>query len=189
MARRDDYGKVLPTRRWQGAARPPWWKRWFYAWRYWLLAALVIGAMVWFNREVPNPPELLNGPGQQIYPPFTLCSARKGRTCVVDGDTIIVGERHIRIIGIDAPETHEPHCVAEAQKGAAATRELLRLMNQGPVTIQGREQGLHDEYGRELMSVYRIRSDGSVQLLGDDMVASGHAHRFTIGMSRGGWCD
>jgi micrococcal nuclease len=33
----------------------------------------------------------------------------RGRAHVIDGDTIVIGEYHIRLAGIDAPELHNPY--------------------------------------------------------------------------------
>ena len=48
----------------------------------------------------------------------------------VDGDTFRLGNRRIRIVGIDAPEV-EGQCSAERDLAAAATVKLRALLNDG----------------------------------------------------------
>jgi len=51
---------------------------------------------------------------EQVAATFTPCGPGRGSACVIDGDTFKLGDRKIRIIGIDAPELAEPRCPAEA---------------------------------------------------------------------------
>ena len=71
--------------------------------------------------------------------------------CVIDGDTFKLGERKVRIIGIDAPETHPARCAEEARLGEAATAKLQQLLNQGPFEMVAPiYRDMHDRYGRDL---------------------------------------
>jgi micrococcal nuclease len=80
-------------------------------------------------------------------PRFELCSPGNFKTCVVDGDTVRINFRRIRLSGIDAPETHPSRCAAEKELGDRATRRLLEILNAGRwvETTHGR-----DIYGRTL---------------------------------------
>lgn len=51
----------------------------------------------------------------------------------------------------------------------------------------GRSFNDTDRYGRDLRVVRRVRADGTVQNIADDMRASGGARRY-LGEVRGGWC-
>ena len=106
---------------------------------------------------------------------------------MVDGDTFKLGQRKIRIVGIDAPETHSAKCPDEARLGEAATAELMRLLNQGPFDMAGRIDDMSDRYGRDLRVVTRTQSDGTTQSIAEDMRASGLAHRYLGRKSN--WCD
>ncbi len=180
------YGRVLPTHRWQGLSRG---QRFWRALRWWLgLAALVAAMWYFFGGPQRIAPEIMPaGPSEVIKGPLVRCGKGRGAGCVVDGDTIILGTRTIRVIGIDAPETHPARCPAEAQQGEAATQMLLKLVNQGPFTLAGPVPAVHDQYGRELRHLLRARPDGSVQSLADDMVAAGVARPYLNG-SRNPWC-
>lgn len=189
FSRGDRFGRVLPTRQWRGPSRSPWWRRLFRAWRWWLMLALLLAAMhylsAWWNPE----PAPLGGTKLRVVDSFHRCGRGRGANCVVDGDTFIMTRRHIRIIGIDAPEVGaKARCPAEAALAEAAAAELLRLLNQGPFVLQPPEDGLRDQYGRELMTVTRTRADGSRQDLAEELVASGTVHRYGLGIERGGWC-
>ena len=50
---------------------------------------------------------------------------------VTDGDTIRVGVRSYRLIGLDTPETSRALCASERAKGYAATAALRRLIYSG----------------------------------------------------------
>jgi endonuclease YncB( thermonuclease family) len=111
---------------------------------------------------------------------FGICKSGGGTNCVVDGDTIWYRGSKIRISDIDTPETHQPRCAAEAERGAAATRRLHALVNAGPFTLQsiGRDE---DRYGRKL----RILTRGG-ESLGDVLVEEGLARCYQG--ARQSWC-
>ncbi len=184
--RRTDYGRVLPSHQWQGLSRP---RRAWNALRWWLGAALLIGA-TWLWLGGPpriGPSTMPAGPSERIDARFTRCGKGRAENCVIDGDTIKLGARTVRIIGIDAPEIHPARCSEEAAKGEAAVALLLDLVNAGPFTLAGPYPPVHDQYGRELRHALRARPDGSVQSLADDMVAAGLARPYLNG-SRNPWC-
>lgn len=108
---------------------------------------------------------------------------------VVDGDTIHDGQTKYRLVGIDAPETRDPACALEKQRGDAATarvRELVaaaRRVEALPADIkQGRRKWPVDQYGRRLV---RIEIDG--RDLGNLLIAEGLADVWRPGKSRD-WC-
>lgn len=179
----EDYGKVLPTSRWRGSyskRRSRW-----SAWKPWL--GLVLLLSVWWALDhywLKEPP--LKGTPQQVAQQFHRCGAGRGPNCVVDGDTFIMTRRHIRITGIDAPEIGtKARCPAEAAQAEAAANELLRLLNQGPFTMQASQDGLRDEYGRELMTV--TRPGPPPQDIAKALIASGTVRTYDYG-ARQPWC-
>src|SRR5687767_7221078 len=92
----------------------------FYIALAFLVFFLAFVAMVlwatWENARAQTPV-----PGNKM--PLTDCY-------VVDGDTIGCAgmPAHIRIVGIDTPETFNPHCTAERIAGNAATGRLHNLL-------------------------------------------------------------
>jgi len=65
-----------------------------------------------------------------MAPVATLASPiEPGAIEVVDGDTIRVGGRSVRLVGFDAPETgSRARCESERTLGAAASRRLRQLV-------------------------------------------------------------
>jgi len=124
----------------------------------WAVAAYVIGfggyvALAGLpGAGTATPPE----PMQVVVTPDRLA----GRAEVIDGDTLRVAERTVRLLHIDAPETDQPG-------GAAATARLVALTQGRRVTCR-REAS--DAYGRDLA----FCSVGELDL-GAAMVAAGHA--------------
>lgn len=118
---------------------------------------------------------------------FTSCSPVRGYACVVDGDTFRLGTRKIRIADIDAPELAEPACPAERQLAERAKRHLIELLNEGPFTMVANRFDEFDRFGRELRHLERSDTDGSVESLGEAMIAAGMAHPYR-GALNAGWC-
>lgn len=117
---------------------------------------------------------------ERISARFSLCG--QGRlACVVDGDTIRLGERRVRLIGIDAPEIAGAACPAERALGQRAANRLLALINQGEFDLVGHRFHNRDSLGRDL----RLARRGDVSF-GDVLMEEGLAHRY-FGVKRD-WC-
>lgn len=82
-----------------------------------------------------------------------------GPARVIDGDTLEIDSKRIRLFGIDAPERSQP-------QGPAATAYLQRLLH-APVTCHPKST---DKYGRIVAQCFALGRD-----VGGLMVASGHA--------------
>ncbi len=177
-----DYGHVLPTDTWRGKPQRSWRQRL----QPWILPLLFLVILAYtYTSSLPPKAAAPDAASQRIDPPIAACGAGPAANCVIDGDTIRVGDRTIRVIGIDAPELHPPRCVDEAKKGLEARDKLAALAAQGPFFLTG--AGTRDEYGRELFSLVRVRPDNSLQSLAGDMIASGLARPYTGGARRP-WC-
>jgi endonuclease YncB( thermonuclease family) len=85
---------------------------------------------------------------------FTICGSQRRVNCVVDGDTFWFQRQKIRIADIDAPELSPPRCFYEREKGEAAKRRLLTLLNAGPFSMSSSDRD-EDRYGRKLRIVER----------------------------------
>lgn len=187
--RPDDYGRVLPTKRWRGRpakSRSPL-LRWLTAWRPFLLFFVLV--LLWnaLDPALMEPPEFLSTEPERVNASFTICGAVSTDACVIDGDTFRLGPRSIRLVGVDAPETHPSRCDAEAKLGGAATERLLALLNLGPFEMRARIDEQYDRYGRELLVLTRVKADGSRTSIASEMLASGTVRRYLGGL-RGGWC-
>lgn len=122
---------------------------------------------------------------ERVLATFTRCGRGRGDACVVDGDTLKLGSRKVRIIGIDAPEVNG-QCAEEKRLAEQATLKLQSLLNQGPFTMTGRVGDLQDRYGRDLRALTRERTDGSTQSIAEEMRSSGLAHRYVS--FKTSWC-
>lgn len=118
---------------------------------------------------------------EQVAATFTPCGPGRGSACVIDGDTFKLGDRKIRIIGIDAPELASPRCPAEAALARRAADRLLQLLNQGPFVMVAHRLQREDRNGRDLMVIRR-----GDQSIGAQLIKEGLAHRY-IGSKRS-WC-
>ena len=118
---------------------------------------------------------------ERVTATFTRCGPGRGPACVIDGDTFKLGDRKIRITGIDAPELAEPRCPAEAALARRAADRLLVLLDQGPFDMVAHRLQRQDRHGRDLMVIKR---DGVS--IGGQLIDEGLAHRY-IGSKRS-WC-
>jgi endonuclease YncB( thermonuclease family) len=118
---------------------------------------------------------------ERVSATFTQCAPGRGSACIVDGDTFKLGDRKIRITGIDAPEMMAPLCPAEALLARRAANRLQVLLNEGPFDMVAHRLQRQDRHGRDLMV---IRRNG--KSIGALLREEGLAHRY-IGSKRS-WC-
>lgn len=81
----------------------------------------------------------------------------KGEPYVVDGDTIRIGRRRIRLFGMDAPEMQQ-------DGGAASRAHLIRLIRGREVVAQPVDI---DKYGRQVARVWLGGTDISARMVID----------------------
>ena len=80
--------------------------RWLSAFRPWVFLAIALSIWPTVDPALVEPPAFLSTDPEEVNDSFTRCGPGRGVNCVIDGDTFKLGERKVRIIGIDAPETH-----------------------------------------------------------------------------------
>jgi micrococcal nuclease len=94
---------------------------------------------------------------------------------VVDGDTIVVNieghSEHVRLIGIDTPETVKPNAPVGCH-GPEASAAAKQLLPPGTIVRLERDTEARDAYNRLLAYVYRV-SDGLFINL--ELAIQGHA--------------
>lgn len=144
-----------------------------------LVLLVVIGAaaaLEWRSRPSPGAPE-------RVDEMFTICGVGSSFACVNDGDSFRLGQRKIRIRGIDAPESGEKaRCDAERRQAELARETLLSWLNRGPFLMTVKAGDARDQYGRDLRIL--TRGEDEVEAF---LVERGMAHRY-----RGkklSWCD
>ncbi|HEX6410384.1 MAG TPA: thermonuclease family protein [Sphingomicrobium sp.] len=153
-----------------------------------LILASILG-IVWAGADpmLVESPGFLSGEPERVAAQFTRCGPARAHACVVDGDTFKLSKRRVRIIGIDAPETHHAACPEEARLGERATARLQALLNDGPFDMVAPVYRRQDRYGRDLRTIRRTLSDGRTQSIAEEMRESGLAHRY-LGGFKAGWC-
>ena len=114
------------------------------------------------------------GATEVVTAKFTACSGGNDPACVIDGDTFRLGDRTIRITGVDAPEIARPLCPAEAALGRRSAARLLELLNQGQFEMTAHRLQREDRHGRSLMVLRRNGDSIGSQLIDEEL-----AHRYT----------
>lgn len=202
-------GRIIPFRRrrrwtrsrdYRGGSGPPFWpdenritvRGFLRDLVFWLRPVMLFAGLLilWpaLDPALIEPPGFLSSDPVIVDRHFGRCGRPlSGNACVVDGDTFRLGNRRIRIIGIDAPETHPASCADEARLGEEATVKLQQLLNQGPFQMTARFDDMTDRYGRHLRVITRTRPDGSTQRIADEMQETGLARAYLGGLKRG-WC-
>ena len=122
---------------------------------------------------------------ERISGPVTAAVTR-----ALDGDTLEVNAHlwiglvlnvHVRIRGIDAPETHQPQCASEKAMGLEATKKLIALAG-SQVVLADIE---NDKYGGRVDAKVTA-ADGTD--IGAAMIATGLAHPYDGTGQRADWC-
>ncbi|HLA81295.1 MAG TPA: thermonuclease family protein, partial [Thermoleophilia bacterium] len=100
-------------------------------------------------------------------------------TRVLDGDTIVLdnGET-VRLIGVDAPETHHPEIPVQ-RFGKEATEFLRRLVEGFECTLEYEPNKVRDQYGRLLAYVFV-----GDRLANAEIIRRGYAYAYTRFPSR-----
>ena len=143
-------------------------------------AAAVCAGLSFALYDVKRLPENGATTSAGVRASFGFCHTGGGTNCVVDGDTFYLNGDKVRIVGIDAPETHDYHCQSELDLGNQATRKLHSLLGSGVITMTSIDRD-RDVYGRLLRNV---TVDG--QDVGEAMISAGLAREY--GSGRRSWC-
>lgn len=174
----------LPPRRTR--QQRTWRQAWFQTRPFVLLIALVTVSTIAAMPCSHEPPAFLQSDLERIFGNFTRCGQGREYYCVIDGDTFRIGERSVRVVGIDTAEL-DARCPAEAKQAENSTIALQSWLNRGPFQMTTRIDEPSDHYGRELRIIKRIDTDKRVNRLADWMQSDGGARGY-LGGWRGGWC-
>lgn len=118
---------------------------------------------------------------EEVTATFTRCEPGHNVACVIDGDMIKLGDRTIRIIGIDAPELAKSRCPEEAALARRSADRLLALLNKGPFDMVAHRLQRMDRRGHDLMVLERNGAS-----IGGQLIDEGLAKRY-FGVKRS-WC-
>lgn len=168
--------------------RRSWLFSWWLVWRVPALLAVVSAAWWFFYRPYAEEQGWV-----RVTERFALCgeSWSGADGCVVDGDTVVIGNgasrRRIRFIGFDAPET-DAACEAERQQAERARIALHDWLQEGPFEWNGDAEPPRDQYGRELRKARRVLGEGRREYLDEIMVDRGLAAESGWGADPVDWC-
>jgi hypothetical protein len=182
-----DWGRVIPAHQWRGEApRLSRLKRFWRGARWWLgLVVLALLWVLWRDAVAWRAPAFLEGTPVKVSGRFATCAAGRGPRCVIDGDTLALGGKSIRLVGIDAPELRGA-CPAETAMAQRASGALLLWVNAGPFELVPRLDRPADKYGRALMTARRARG-GREETAAGALLAAGLARPYS-GEARSPWC-
>ena len=125
--------------------------------------------------DLPTPPP--PSPAQPVAGRAALPDGEDGAvTGHVDGDTLRVDGRKVRLIGIDAPETRHPRLGAQCygQQASARLASLLPLATRVRLVYDADHL---DRYGRTLAYLYRVPD---ALFVNAELVRGGHATILTV---------
>jgi micrococcal nuclease len=109
----------------------------------------------------------------------------------IDGDTIMIGSEHLRIVGLDTPETKFAACAAERSHGLRAQRRLQELLNAGPVSLTRQRVTRGPNKGKLRLDKYK-RTLGVVRVGGREVAGILISEQLGVSYSGRGrridWC-
>jgi endonuclease YncB( thermonuclease family) len=146
----------------------------------WFIPVLLLGGAL-LDPSLIAPIGPLAAAPERVSTSFTACGPGRRPACVIDGDTFKLGDRKVRITGIDAPELMAPQCSAEEVLARKSADRLRELLNQGEFEMVAHRLQRVDRHGRDLMVVQR-----NGQSIGSILIDEGLAHRY-LGSKRS-WC-
>ena len=151
-------------------------------WLFWLATAVMLAATWWL---IGRP--AARGNATSVEHKGTICGQGRSPACVIDGDTVAIGNRRLRLTGYDAPEL-DGACAEESARARDARVRLADWLNRGPFLVDGSNSPPRDRYGRELRAARRITPDGE-EWLADWMVERGLAEGDGWTAARIDWCE
>ncbi len=146
----------------------------------WLIPVLLLVGALLDPSLIPPAGPLASAP-ERVSTRFTPCGPGRGSACVIDGDTFKLGDRKVRITGIDAPELLAAQCPGEEALARRAADRLLELLNQGEFEMVAHRLQRRDRHGRDLRVIQR-----NGRSIGATLIDEGLAHRY-LG-SKWSWC-
>ena len=78
--------------------------------------------------------------GAQAVNPERFGDCEGSADCVIDGNTIRIAGKTVKVAGMEAPQIYSARCDEEEARGAKALGRLTDLLNSGKVTTAGEER-------------------------------------------------
>lgn len=131
------------------------------------LLSLIIAGGIYTGLEIPSF-RLDAATLRSTPPPQHRRSVEPSSIYVYDGDTIIVDDQRMRLLGVDTPEISEPRCEAEKMLGYKA-RDRLRTLVETSDYIELVHNGSRDKYGRPLITLIIDGRDSGEVLIAEGL--------------------
>lgn len=133
-------------------------------WRVWVAAILVVGALFAWGGDDPRLKGIMIDVVSNLLPFSPVIDMLRTGVDVIDGDTLQLGSKRIRLHGIDAPESGQT-CRKGFRAwpcGAESTDALRRLI--GISTVRCEQKNL-DRYGRVVATCHAGRTNMNVWMV------------------------
>ena len=168
------------TRKHRKKAR--WWNRWSVT-----ISALVLAASAWVLSKYEVVDLVGSGDWKVVHGKFTLCGRGRAANCVIDGDTVMLANKKVRLRDYNAPELNG-ECAKESELARQSRSTLLEWLNRADLLMDGGDDPPYDQYGRELRTAKRPVQDRGDDYLSDHMIKLRLGQATGWDAPRGGWC-
>ena len=102
-------------------------------------------------------------------------------TKVIDGDTVVDDKgRHIRLLGIDTPETEKPWKNLPAEPFSHEATDFTKSLILGKEVLLQYDVSEKDRYGRTLAYIFVKDKNGKKIFVQEELVKKGYAYVYTI---------
>lgn len=159
-----------------------WWNRWSVT-----ISAVVLLASAWVLAKYEVVDLVGGGDWKVVHGKFTLCGKGRAANCVIDGDTVMLANKKVRLRDFNAPEL-DGECAKENELARQSRTALLEWLNRADLLMDGGEDPPFDRYGRELRTAKRPVKDRGDDYLSDHMIKLKLAQETGWDAPRGGWC-
>lgn len=137
-----------------------------------------VGFALGFVTAIVCMPARASEPWTQTYPAGTLV--------VVDGDTVKVGRKRLRLAEIDAPEIEHARCRTERRAGERSKIRVVQLLEGQTATV--RFSGRSDRYDRPLVDLVVPEGDVGTILLDEGLALPYRGGRAAWAERAAHWC-
>lgn len=150
-------------------------------WLPWVVLVGVAVIAIYVGNYLPGNTPTVGTTTSEQKPRLSMCGAGQRNNCVVDGDTIWLDGKNLRLASYDTPEPYDDICGGEREVALAkrASTRLLELLNANQWSV---EYGGPDGTGERTLATIRLAG----QDVGDILIDEGLARHWPDGAEF--WC-
>lgn len=120
-----------------------------------------------------------------------LYAGTRSSITVLDGDTIVVGQTHFRLVGFDAPELYHPRCEFEFRLAQKARDRMVALtrgdLSLEPIACSCRPGAKTCNYGRSC-AILRVGGRDVADIMIEEGLAVRYVYTWDHPPQRKQWC-